>query len=548
MLCRQMQYRSESSVKSYFNPSIGYNGQFTSTLVSAATMPALRYFLPAAALVVIAFAVRLACGWEPVFPVDDAYITAHNAQVLHWGHDPNFVGTPALAGATSPFHLALVALLMYFVSPLWAIDFTAWLGVLLFALGIARLAWSQGVPPAASALLVVAGLLAARTPHQLMNGLETGWAIAAVTWVLALESSKRRSETFAFSALCGMLPMLRPELVALSLLLLPMPALRVWQQARNTRASLVLLGKCALTALVAMSPWLVWQFAATGHLVPATIAAKRYFFAESAVSADIKWLWVKGSTIYFLCSCGPLAFACLALPFTRIGKAALLFTAVFLAAYYMLFPGALCHAQGRYLYILLPFLLFGAASLFRLLSDRPAPRRWATIYVMAAAVQAALLAPFTWREHQAEQINTRRELVGVADWCNAHIPAGSRLLIHDAGYISYATSFHMVDIVGLKSPENIDLHRTLTYESGGASRAAAVNEAAIRANADYFIVLDLWDGLYKLTDGLRQYGWTLEPVRTTGTYRVYRMSRGPCLMSGGREVRMSLGGGPVVGG
>ena len=38
----------------------------------------------------------------PVFPYDDAYISLHSADVLYHGADERFVGTPALAGATSP--------------------------------------------------------------------------------------------------------------------------------------------------------------------------------------------------------------------------------------------------------------------------------------------------------------------------------------------------------------------------------------------------------------------------------------------------------------
>ena len=76
----------------------------------------------------------------PVFPMDDAYITLHNAQVLHWGHDPNYPGTPALAGATSAVHLALVTLLMSALSPpvtLWA---ALWMATLAYALGLVQLA------------------------------------------------------------------------------------------------------------------------------------------------------------------------------------------------------------------------------------------------------------------------------------------------------------------------------------------------------------------------------------------------------------------------
>ena len=77
---------------------------------------------------------------SPVFPVDDAYITLHNAQVLHWGHDPNFAGTPALAGATSAVHLALVALLMFALSPPVALWAALWMATLAYALGLVQLA------------------------------------------------------------------------------------------------------------------------------------------------------------------------------------------------------------------------------------------------------------------------------------------------------------------------------------------------------------------------------------------------------------------------
>src|SRR5690349_19048294 len=66
------------------------------------------------------------CAWlgvaqHPIaFPLDDAYITLHNAQVLWSGSDRNYPGVPALMGATSPVHLALVAGLMLVFDPLVA--------------------------------------------------------------------------------------------------------------------------------------------------------------------------------------------------------------------------------------------------------------------------------------------------------------------------------------------------------------------------------------------------------------------------------------------
>lgn len=528
------------------------------SLPNAPAAPAISaYYLPATILVLAVMAVQMLAEPVPVFPVDDAYITLHNAEVLHWGHDPNYAGTPALAGATSPFHLALVAALLFIFQPLWALNVAAWLGVLAFALGIARLARAQSAPPGAAFLLVVAGLLCARVPHQLMNGLETGWAMAGVTWALAFACEEGAHCAMALAVLCGTLPFLRPELAALSLLLLPLPAWRQWQSGRKQpkpdrtadtaeppvvlrltttepdptplaeechagRSALLLFARCAMAALLAALPWVLWQLASTGSIVPATIAAKRYYFAEAMMPKEVKWAWVVGSLIALWRACGPLAAAAIVLPFSRVGRAGLIFIGVLLAAYYSQFPGALTHAQGRYLYILVPFLVFGAASAFHLLHRWPVAHRWMGVFALAAAFQALLLAPFTWREHQGEQFKTRTELAAVARWCNANLPPGSRLLIHDAGYISYATTFPMEDLVGLKTPSNIAFHRDLTYPTAGRQRAAAINAAALRAHPDYVIVLDLWDGIFKITDSLRKYGWGLEEVRTEGIYRVYK--------------------------
>ena len=87
-------------------------------------------------LVLLAALLHRALVGSPVFPMDDAYITLHNAQVLHWGHDPNYFGTPALAGATSAVHLALVALLMFALSPPVALWAALWLAALAYTLGL----------------------------------------------------------------------------------------------------------------------------------------------------------------------------------------------------------------------------------------------------------------------------------------------------------------------------------------------------------------------------------------------------------------------------
>ena len=149
-------------------------------------------------------------------------------EVLGVGADPIQGGgvASALNGATSIVHLALIALLLLALPPPFALYGAMWLGVLAYALGLVRLCQVGRVPPLAAPLVVLAGLLIGQGPYQLTNGLETGLAMAAVVWALALalEDTARRSRLLA--GLCGTLPFVRPELGLLGLLLLVVSALR----------------------------------------------------------------------------------------------------------------------------------------------------------------------------------------------------------------------------------------------------------------------------------------------------------------------------------
>jgi uncharacterized membrane protein (UPF0136 family) len=489
----------------------------------------LTYYLPTAVFVIACMAVYFFLEKTPVFPVDDAYITLHNAMVLHLGHDPNYAGISALSGTTSPIHLAVVSLLMMFLHPLWALDLAAWLGTLIYALGIVRLAQSHKMSPFPAFLMVLVGLFAAKTPHQLMNGLETGWAMAGITWTLAICSEKGRPAALTTSALAGTLPFLRPELAVLSFLILPLPAWRLWRTTGQWRPSVALLRDCLLAALMASSPWLIWQLAATSSIVPTTVAAKRYWFAESGLPGETKWLWVTGAVTTFLIACGPIALAAISLPFTLIGRAGLAFIMTLLAMFYCVFPGALGHYEGRYLYVFIPVILFGAASGSELLSRWPSPKKWTSpnffvlLFLLVSVFQAARFVPATWKEHRDAQRFTQSELGGVADWCNENLPQGSRLLIHDAGYISYATHFQLIDMVGLKTPANIEFHKAMTYPSHGKLRDEAISKVELLGNADFLVVLDGWDNIFDITSGLRKNGWLLDPLRMNGAYHVYRI-------------------------
>src|SRR3990172_3570435 len=65
-------------------------------------------------LLLIGLILHLRSTEYPFLPVDDAYTTLHNAQVMRAGEDRNFGTTPPLSGATSAPPLLLVTGLLTF--------------------------------------------------------------------------------------------------------------------------------------------------------------------------------------------------------------------------------------------------------------------------------------------------------------------------------------------------------------------------------------------------------------------------------------------------
>ena len=466
---------------------------------------------------------RLLLG-SPVFPVDDAYITLHNAQVLHSGHDPNYLGTPALAGATSAVHLALVALLLFVLPPTMALWASLWLATLAYALGLLRLARAHGAAIPQALLLALVGLAAGQTPHQLMNGLETGLALAAVTWGLALASENAPSPRPWLPALCGLLPFIRPDLLPLALGLLAFRAIQR-RRAVNTwrEAAKPLLSDVGIACLCA-APWALWYGLTLGMPYPGTIEAKRLFFAQDLFPAALKCQLVGKDLTLFAADLGLVTLGALLLVRTALGRLGLLSALALIGAYALRFPDALGFYEGRYLYPLLPLLLYGAASAFR---AGPRVKAAVTAFLLLCLLQSYGRAPDFWARHQAFCGFTHHDLAGTAAWCNHNLLPGSVLLIHDAGYIAYATRFPLVDLVGLKTPDSVAAHRALTHPSGGALRGQAVSQIALAHHADYLIVLNGWEQAFGLASGLRAQGWDVRLVNGQYAYQIYALRPPP---------------------
>ena len=198
-----------------------------------------RLLYPLVVLVVlVAWLVHSLVLGSPWFGCDDAYIVIHNAQVLHWGHDPNYPGTPALAGTTSPVHLAIVSVLLFVLPPPWALDAAGWLAAIAYALGILHSHASRGLlRPLAWRWL----LPASRLPKCLINS-PTDWRPGSCSPSSPGQSRCLRSRITErspiLSVLCGLMPYIRPDLAPAAALLLGANVIRHRRAAGSWRSSL----------------------------------------------------------------------------------------------------------------------------------------------------------------------------------------------------------------------------------------------------------------------------------------------------------------------
>jgi hypothetical protein len=439
-----------------------------------------------------------------VFPLDDAYITLHNARVLLAGGDDPLYGASPLIGATSAVHLLLVSL-VGLILPLphaaFALSFSA---ALLYALGLERLVRSAGVRGWQVYAIATVGLLSSYLPIQFVNGLETSLALAAVTWALVLADDRR------LPFLCGAMPFIRPELAFLAA---PLFGRHLWMNRNNPRAMLM----ASLLALASFLPWSIWYLVETGAPFPNTAGAKVIFFGQ-AVLPFPKRLLFWGQAIYASLLL-PLLPAALGLAWVRAGWCGALFAAVWLLVALVTLPGSLAFNDARYLAVIVPVLTYGLAGI-------AARQTWGRWYVLALASFTAVTFV-----HAASRLHDEI-VVGApvwerpADFVRDHVPPGSVVLVHDAGWVAWKNPrVKLIDVVGLKSPASAEVHRR--YRARDCQWGPALSEIAAKNQATHVVVLEqlFWNCVGR---NLREAGWRTTPVyREPGYFAVYRIQAPP---------------------
>ncbi|KAA9008033.1 hypothetical protein [Histidinibacterium aquaticum] len=437
----------------------------------------------------------------PAFRLDDAYIVLNNAAAIVGG-DASFPEVRPLHGSTSLLHTLAVFLLGLAMPPDAALFWLAWGAVLaqaLAALFLARelqlsLAFGLGL----AALTATAGDLI----RVQVNGLETGWMVAAILWVLALAATRPTRPSVAI--LAGCLPFIRPELAILSIVLL---AHGLWhiRSRSDRRAAMAFAG----TFLAVTGALCLLQYWLAGTFLPVTGDAKKYFFETSVMPWDERAA-LSGTTLmrFAFFAGGPLLLALL-VPKGTLARLAVAFALVATLALAVMHTAILPQNWMRYLYFVLPVAVFSLAMLRA--SDAPGSRR-ATMLILVAGLAFNIAASVPrLGDHLGVLAAKRSTLEQTSDWINRNLEPETPLLIHDIGYVSWATSQRLFDIVGLRSPEAVPINRALRYQRGAEGQADALEAMIDVSGSCTLLVSDGWNSIANFTGSLRGRGWSVLP-------------------------------------
>lgn len=455
------------------------------------------------------------------FIFDDAYIVIHNVQVLISGHDSNYPDVSALDGTTSLVYLALIRLFACFLSPLWALYTVSWLAILIYAIGLLRLAFIYSATNLQAILFLVSGLLIGYTPINLLNGLETGLALAILTWTVIFIITEQR---IAKNLLLGLLPFIRPELIFLSFILWISSAPVYWRQQKNIKFVGLNLLMDALTLSMTALPFALWYFIDLGTPYPETLNAKKYFFAEQTIGFSKKLFSAINQLLKFAYSLGVFNFISMIIlmllrPLSRLF---LLFFLVFLLLYMIVYPHGLATQAYRYLYLWLPFMLYGVIACTQHKNN--------LIKIFSNAILIILLTstlfyfPKHWKNYLHEYHFMTQQHISLKAWCEKNIPPDSTILVQDAGYLAYATDFHLIDLVGLKTPANIRYHRDITFPSAGQKRALAIADIIHATHPQYLMITTEWNRIFHFEKGLKAQGIVLQQKAIVHDYLIYQLN------------------------
>ncbi len=395
------------------------------------------------------------------FPLDDSWIHLTYARNLALRGEWAFIPGVPSAGSTSPLWSALLAI--GFLLGLGPYLWTYFLGfLLLFILALLFETTVRKLAPTYSTRWPLAGLFICFEWHFVWAagaGMETLLHSLLVT-VILLRLSTPAPRPLTLGLLTGLTVWVRPDGLTLigpalfTFMLMDSSAWRVKAQ----RVFIFGLG-----VLVLVLPYFLFNLSLSGHPFPNTFYAKQSEYADWQMKPIIARLGIlllqffNGPALVLLF--GAIVWV---MSFVRAGQwgsiATFIWFAGYLSIYFLRLPP---YQNGRYIMPAMPiFFLWGLLGLAKYYSQavtrsRRGPLRGAGATVNLVIVVTLLFWCLGARTYARDVAFIENNMVLVARWADANLPADALIAVHDIGALGYFDRHALLDLAGLISPEII---------------------------------------------------------------------------------------------
>ncbi len=447
------------------------------------------------------------------YPLDDAYIVEHSVQGLLSGHESRFVDSTPADGITSPVYVGLVTFFAIFMPIPIAHGIINFLDMILLMFGLYKITRLSGLSLSAGLAIPVMSVFAGLTFLQIFNGLETALAMATAAWIIVGFLQDKPSP---FSSLmAGISVFIRPELAVLSFMFF---LWTIYRRSGNWMKNVLIMFFSFLLCAVLV-------YFLMGTLIPNTMAAKAYFFAVGCQTVGDKLYSVGYCFLVFLSNLGSFSLGFVFVFFSRLRWIFTAFVLIFVSAYYIFLPDALMHNGSRYVFVMLPFAVYGWAYALASAHHRMQLIGRSFAIVVVLFIFYGMHSGFVFFSANVQEFSKDNEETVM--WVNKNLSPQAVLLVQDAGKISLIGQNPLVDLVGLKSHFVVDIHRDKTYAQCGLN-SDVMDALATQSRASYIILLTEWNKVYNITTLLQQAGWRVDRAdsdRGNSFYQVYKINK-----------------------
>lgn len=395
------------------------------------------------------------------FVYDDSYITLQFAKNFFDKRGLTFDGEHYNLGATSPFHIFLLAVFnLLFQNLHFTAIFVGILSLILLSyftfLYAKTLFANLRISLLTSFLTITTGWLY----FDALSGLET--ILFIILMVLTLYLLEKRKPLYSLTL--GLAILTRPEGWFLLLSILSFLLFRFFQKKDINLVREIIL-PFSITILV-VSPYLFSNLKTTGNFLPNTAMSKTLFFGDIGLPIKRKLeLFLIGLKIFYLNLAYPI-FPIIFIfpPFARKCYKRfyfVIFFFLFYIFYFFLFPGSTIHYWGRYQHIFYPFLILLVAEGFYNLSRKFRKNKLFLnlLFLLLIGLNQVLSLLLVEKKYRYQINSTEEVLVRLANYFKEKSPPDAVVATHDIGMLGYYSERKILDLVGLVNPEMAKFYR-----------------------------------------------------------------------------------------